>query len=121
MPSPSTIAMEDEGRDQRIADERTVREEFAAAQQRLREAQEAALTPPVITRAVPEGGDWEAWYRNGRRLDGPDMQTHSVDPKRILEALGFQVETLEVTDEWLEEQGEFPPDLGSIPPEVRTS
>lgn len=125
MSSASMLAMEDEERAAKIEDERAVRAALADQQEALGRAldekreKDYRAQHPKIARVFCD--DWEAWYANGRRLEGRAAQHHKVRAEDVLAELGFDVGTLEVSQEWTEQQGGFPVDLGQIPEEVRNS
>ena len=58
-----------------------------------------------------EDGDWEGYYLNGKLLG----QGHSVRANELLEALGFDVENIELTTEEIEELGcQLPKDIKEV-------
>mgnify|MGYP001568430032 FL=1 len=57
------------------------------------------------------GEDWTGVYLNGRLL----VQNSSILAKDILKHLGYEIEDMEVDQEWLEDQGELPIQLKNIP------
>lgn len=66
-----------------------------------------------ITRVLCD--DWEGVYLNGRLV----AQHHHVDLRDVVEAMGAEYHSLEVTSEWIDAEGELPIDLGMIPEEAR--
>lgn len=77
----------------------------------------AGLQPPHVTRIVCEDHDWEAWYVNGVLVE----QNHRVDTPRVVEAIpGVNFLDLEVTNEWMEEQGHLPEQQPSVPLTAQT-
>lgn len=56
--------------------------------------------------------DWEGVYVNGKLI----QEHHHIDWPALLKHLGFEYESLEITDqEWLENLGSLPEKLEDIP------
>jgi hypothetical protein len=59
-------------------------------------------------------GDWQGLYIDGKRLDG--VEGHSLRIDEVLEALGYQVERIETSDSWMEDNSNpLPESLAAIP------
>lgn len=55
-------------------------------------------------------GDWEGFYVDGECV----IQDHVVDPRRLIKALGIEIEEVECDDEWLATQGYLPNKLEDV-------
>jgi len=58
-----------------------------------------------------EDGDWEGFYVDGKLID----EGHSVNPAFLLEKMGYEVDSIELTEDQIEDLGySLPPTMEKI-------
>lgn len=56
------------------------------------------------------GDDWEGLYLDGKLVE----EGHSLDARMTLEAVGYDVKTMEADAEWLTDRGRLPDKLDEV-------